>query len=468
MRNFLIISMFFLSGIAYSQTLKSLIDSLIFTLPASSEISVYAYDPMTQEPIYRKNINESLTPASNLKLFTMASSLKNFGIDYQFTTALFSTDQDFYDSTLNGDLYIKGFGNSAMTINQVDSLAHELKKLGIYHITGNIIADDSYLDNNYDRSEWIVDENSNVAVPPVSALVIDRNMMILRLRTVGKDKAPLTYEVYPDIKYIDVDMSARITRFRSHPRIVSNFTDDKINISVSGGLKKQRYAKRYAVYPDNPALYTAMVFADRIEKEGIQIDGKPLAATLFADTNTKLLSVSSSIGSLLAKMGKNSDNFTSECMFKSLGAIYSGRQGNSFYATQALMSMINDELAITDSISIVDGSGISRFNKLTTSAIVSLLEYVYMDDQIFETFYNSLTIAGYDGTLKERLIGTEAESKFRGKTGTLNGVSAVSGYLTTVSGNDLIISILMEFSEKGSAVHKDIQNKIIELLAKYY
>ncbi len=89
---------------------------------------------------------------------------------------------------------------------------------------------------------------------------------------------------------------------------------------------------------------------------------------------------------------------------------------------------------------------------------------MYFDLLHFDDFYNSLSIAGVDGTLRGRLIGTTAENNFRGKTGTLNGVSSLAGYLATPTGDDLIITIMFEFTKGGWGYYRDIQDQIISLL----
>jgi D-alanyl-D-alanine carboxypeptidase len=95
-----------------------------------------------------------------------------------------------------------------------------------------------------------------------------------------------------------------------------------------------------------------------------------------------------------------------------------------------------------------------------------LLEYIYLDIEHFDFFYNSLSIAGRDGTLEDRMYESAAYENFRGKTGTLNGVSSISGYLTTKSNKDLIVSMLMNFSSKGQNYYRSIQDKIISYLAE--
>ncbi len=150
----------------------------------------------------------------------------------------------------------------------------------------------------------------------------------------------------------------------------------------------------------------------------------PLTAQLLLEEKIELRE-------LIKIINKNSNNFLAECLFKTIGAVASSKQGNSFYSTQAILTFIEDNGIYSEGTSIVDGSGISRFDQITVGAIVGLLERMYFDIKNFDDYYNSLSIAGVDGTLNERMYNTTAENNFRGKTGTLNGVSSLSGYLET-------------------------------------
>ncbi len=96
-----------------------------------------------------------------------------------------------------------------------------------------------------------------------------------------------------------------------------------------------------------------------------------------------------------------------------MGAETSGKQGNSFYATQAVLNFIDDHGIFSKGTSVVDGSGISRFDQITVGAIVGTLEEMYFDLKHFKDYYNSLSIAGVDGTLESRMIGTKAENNFQ-------------------------------------------------------
>lgn len=222
--------------------------------------------------------------------------------------------------------------------------------------------------------------------------------------------------------------------------------------------------RAYYTSIENPSLNASVLLKEKLLSSGISINGvsvtgvTPEAAVLVSEKNIFLRD-------LIKYINKNSDNFLAECLFKTIGAESSKVQGNSFYSTQAILSYIEDHGIYQKGTAIVDGSGISRFDQVTTGAIAGLLEQVYFDLRIFDDFYESLSISGIDGTLRGRFIGTPAEKKFRGKTGTLNGVSSLSGYLTTKSGNDLVISIIFEFTRGGANIHRQVQDDIIEFLS---
>jgi len=387
------------------------IKELISEVPAGTKSAIMIYNPLIEDTIISINSSASMIPASNTKLFTTAVALELLGGDYSLSTKILSDDNDFSDGIIEGNIYIKGFGNSTFESADLDSLVNNLYQSGLRKITGDVVGDDTYFDNVYSRDDWINEERSNVKLPPISALVIDRN---------------------------------RTTVIRK---------------------KRNRY-RTYFVNINNPPLFAAERLKQTLTSHGIEVDGKP--RSLQAPDSTKNLGESAiTLRELLQKINKRSDNFFAECLFKTIGAVYSGQQGNSFFSTQAILSYIQDNGIYSEGTQIVDGSGISRFDLVTARAITGLLEKIYFNIKNYKDFYNSLSIAGVDGTLKDRMVGTLAENNFRGKTGTLNGVSSVSGYLTTADGDDLIVCIMFEFTKGGAGKYRDIQDRIIELLTTW-
>ena len=390
-----------------SEEIRSRIQAVIDRLPASTKASILIYQPLTGDTIYSVNHKLSMIPASNVKLFTTATALEIMGSDYELSTQILSDDNELSDSVVNGNIFIKGLGNSTFTTEDLDSLVGVLKHLGIKNVTGNIVGDDKFFDDVYVRDDWITDERANVTLPPISALVIDRNTKIVQRKRWGR-------------------------------------------------------WRRYKVNIDNPPKYIAEMLKNKLLDSGITVIGNVQTGKTPSTANM-ICQSTISLHRLLSLINKHSDNFLAECLFKTIGAVSSGKQGNSFFSTQTILSFIEDNAIYSKGSSIVDGSGISRFDQITVGAIVGLLSKMYFDLQNFEDFYNSLSIAGIDGTLEDRMDSGEYIN-FRGKTGTLNGVSSLSGYLTTKNDDELIVSMIFEFNRGGARTYRNIQDRIIAIL----
>ena len=393
------------------EVIRNRIESLLDNLPKGTIAGILIFNPLTEDTIYQLNYTHSMIPASNTKLFTTATALSIMGGNYPLKTVLFTTDKDIKDGVIDGDLFIKGFGNSVLTSDDIDTMVIELKAKGIKKVTGNIVGDDSYFDEVYTRDDWIRDEKANVKLPPISALVVDRNRTIVYRR-------------------------------------------------------RGRYKRRYVAYVKNPPLNAAIILKNKLKGQNIDVDGRAVKGV----TPSNVIQLAESkilLKDLITQINKHSDNFLAECLFKTIGAVTSGNQGNSFYSTQAILKFIKDNGIYSDGTAVVDGSGISRYDQITPGAIVGLLEKMYFDLVHYKDFYNSLSIAGVDGTLRHRLNDTFAENNFHGKTGTLKGVCSLSGYLTTRSKDELILSIFFDFKHRGENYYRNIQDEIVKILTDW-
>ncbi len=399
--------------------IKSRVEEALERLPGSTITAILVYNPLTRDTIYSLNSKLPVIPASNTKLFTTSVALSVMGNDYHLSTKILTTDKNYKDGIINGNLYIKGYGNSLFTTEDLIDMVKKLKSIGIKEVKGDIVGDDSFFDELYTRSDWINDERENLHLPAISALVINRNRTLVKRR-----------------------------------------------IQVRRGKKRYYRTVYYSKNISSPPLYAAELLTEKLRGDGIKVTGKfkkgvaPDSVITLADSYTELKD-------LIQVINKHSDNFLAECLFKTLGAVETGEQGNSFYSTQTIIKFLKDNGIYSEGTSLVDGSGISRFDQVTVSAIVGLLEKVYFDLSHFQDFYNSLSVAGIDGTLRHRMMGSAAENNFHGKTGTLNGVSSLSGYLTTKNGVELIVSMIFQFKSGGTRLHREVENKIVEILSDW-
>lgn len=466
-RIILILFIAFTSTISFGKKtgdVQSRIDDVLRSIPYGTKYGVMVYNPVTKDTLYSRNILEPIKPASNTKLYTTGAAFALMGGDYQLATKLLTDDKDLTDGVINGDLYIKGFGNSLLTDRDVDSMVSQLLNLGIRRITGKVIGDDSFFDDLYNRKDWIEEATSD-ALPPVSAIVINRNRIQFNLSAASKVGGKASFNFSPYCSLIRVTSNVKTTRSKTRISISQSYSSSKYEFLLSGRIRRKSRVIWYSAEIKNPPLFIAYLLQDKLLRAGITVSHKPARGEAPEKTE-ELASRAVTLRELSKIINKHSDNFLSECLFKTIGAVYSSSQGNSFYAIQAISEFMKRYSIYSEGTVINDGSGLSHSNLVTVGGIVNLLDRIYFNPQLYIDYYNSLSIAGVDGTLRSRMIGTAAENNFRGKTGTLNGVIALSGYLTVKGKPDLIVSLVFEYDRGSPHKYRYIEDRIIAALAE--
>ena len=203
-----------------------------------------------------------------------------------------------------------------------------------------------------------------------------------------------------------------------------------------------------------------------MEEAGIQANAQSKEQGARGKEQPKTVyTIQHDIDVLLETMMKESDNIYAECLFYQTAATV-GKKGagrkQGAQRTEELLKRIGLE---PSRYQIADGSGLSLYNYVTPEMLVALLGYAWRTPDIKEHLLPSLPIAGFDGTLKRRMIGTEAEGNVRAKTGTVTGVSALSGYLTTANGHTLAFSIINQ-GIPSAATGRTFQDKVCQELCR--
>jgi len=177
----------------------------------------------------------------------------------------------------------------------------------------------------------------------------------------------------------------------------------------------------------DPALGAALAFRAALLRTGISVAGRAL--TGVADDEAEPLATIESVPlqQILRFMDHESDNFTAELLLKQLGASLS-YQGTTATGAAVVRQLLAEQQIPLAGVRIADGSGLSRLDRLTANAVVTMLRASWLDDDLREILLSSLPLAGRSGTLGTRMRGTAAAGRVRAKTGTLNEASALSGY----------------------------------------
>lgn len=244
---------------------------------------------------------------------------------------------------------------------------------------------------------------------------------------------------------------------------IAGARDQRQVIQVSGGLSAGR-SMSYRYEMKNPPLVVAGIVYNRLRAHGIAIKGRAVSG-VTPQRFKLLVQQERPLTQVLSQMLKHSDNYLAEFVFKMIGASAGGHEETAKHSVEKIARRMSISQIPFGLCVINDGSGLSRANCLSASALTGILTATYRDQKVFPAFYSAMSIAGIDGTLRRRMKGTCAEGNVHGKTGTLRNVSALTGYATTKDGEVIAFAMLMNGGNHGA--YKAVQDKVAERLASF-
>jgi serine-type D-Ala-D-Ala carboxypeptidase/endopeptidase (penicillin-binding protein 4) len=406
-------------------------------------------------------------PASNQKIVTSAAALRILGANYCFRTIVYRAG-DIHAGTLHGDIIIKGYGDPLLRLTDLDEIADALRLFGIREIDGNIVVDDSYFDAVHWPSGWMWDDEPNSYVPYISALSINSNVVRL---SVGRDAEPggtLAVEIDPPTTYIQyelaVDHGQRVGD--DELRIIPDRLSGNDRYLIKGDPQKLRLPRTFTVTVRDPAVFAGYLLYDKLADRDIRASGSVIRGDR-SPSAIPLIQINTPLDSVLHAMNKTSDNLAAEAVWKTLSAEVFGPPGTGGGGQKAVRMALEEYGIESSHFNLIDGSGVSFYNLVTMRAIANLLVRLREDGDSFPLFYNSLSVMGVDGTLVRRAMHSPARGRVRAKTGTLTGVSSLSGYIETYSDEMLVVAMSFQNFTIPSGRYRQIQDEICELLLHF-
>ncbi len=448
--------------------LRNAIDAVLSdSLFTATNASIKVVSLNTGEVLYDRDSKLLMRPASNMKLFTTAAALHTLGRAYQFRTCIFA-DSLTADGIVHGDLYLKGFGDPDLRISDLDSAAIQLRSSGIREIAGDVIGDNSYFDDLEWGNGWMWDDEPDPDVMFISALSVNKNCVTVTVSPTPAPSDSVLVSCDPPTPFVTIQKSATTVgdSARAPLRISRLFMERLNTVTVSGQVRAGDGFHQQRVSVWKPELYAAQLLKESLQRNGIYVLGQPGIGPT-PPTARSIWEKDRSLESVVLAMNKSSDNLSAENILKAVGARERGTPGSARNG----ISVVNGFLATlgfdTTAHSIVDGSGVSHYNLVSVDELVRLLTVARQDHDIFPVLYASLPLAGVDGTLQNRMVGTAAEGNLRGKTGTLSGVSSLSGYVTTRDGELLAFGMTMQNFVLPTRYFQSEQDRIGALLARF-
>ncbi|WAP56366.1 D-alanyl-D-alanine carboxypeptidase/D-alanyl-D-alanine endopeptidase [Streptomyces sp. S465] len=418
--------------------------------------------------LYRHRPDDRLMPASNTKLFTSAAAMGLLGPDHRFRTDVL-TDGSRRGHTLRGDLYLRGTGDPTMLAADYDRLAKSVADAGVTEVTGRLIADDTRFDAQRVGRSWAADDESSYYAAQISALTLapdtdyDAGSVIVEVTPGAAPGDRPKTTVTPPNAYVRIDNRATtgsggLTVERRH---------GTNTITVSGSLPAGAAAVKEWVSVWEPTGYATSVFADALHRHGVRVAGPTrLGRATPADARALAAHRSMPLKELLIPFMKLSNNIHAEALTKAIGYEVAGR-GTWDAGLDAIADWLKKQGVDAGAVRQVDGSGLSRMDNIAAGRLSELLLSV-RDQPWYADWYASLPVACapdrfVGGTLRSRMCDTPAAGNARGKTGSLTGASALSGYVTDADGRELVYSVVLNNYLAESV--KSLEDAIVVTLA---
>lgn len=413
---------------------------------ASAHVALAVRDLDGGALLYARNADKSVVPASVLKLVTSAAALDLFGPDATLRTTLETAAELGSDGTLRGDLYLVGRGDPNLSgrfwdgriTAPLEALADGLSAAGVRRVEGRVVGHDGLIPREDRRGEgWAWDDLVWWYGAEVSALSFNDNCADLRVVPATRPGAPVVVERDPPSGYYSVESSAVTVASGSRDDLVLVRELGTNHIRISGSYPLGAGPDRLFVALEDPPRYAATVFAEVLAARGIPVAGGAAASAAPLPKAARTLAghESAPLRVLIQPVNKKSQNLHAELLLRLVG-LRVRADGSARAGLEAEAEFLKRSGVDVSAWALHDGSGLSRSNLVTARGLVELLAAMHRHPHA-QAFRDSLPIAGVDGSLAHRMVGSAARGRVLAKTGGLAGVTALAGYVDARSGRRL-------------------------------
>ena len=415
--------------------------------------------------VYRHDAGLPLTPASNLKLLTTSAALDTLGPGFEFRTQLVSHGGDLIlvgdgDPAFGDAELVTRWGGDVTTVFK--QWAAQLPKVGVKAVARVAVDDTVFDDSEMFHPRWPADQRLNRYEAEVAGVNLNANCLdvFVRPTTFGR---PVVVQTNPRTAYAPVTDDCLTGR--GTMALVRAADENAVTLRGHADAANE---VPLSVTIHDPPLYAATVLAEAVTAAGVKVtgdvrrDATARAAVARGDPAYKVLAVNvTPLPTVMARANKDSMNLYAECLCKRLGASATGGGGGSWVTGTAVVASFLRKVGVpVDQFHLDDGCGLSKSNAVTAAAVTQVLTYDFGGPHA-KVFMDTLAVAGADGTLADRFARTTLKGRVLAKTGTVNGVSCLSGYLHARDGNWYAFSILMNRLSGGG---KPVQERVVRAI----
>lgn len=462
---FLLLSVIVPCTVASESTLPASLRSALDVrqLPDDS-LSIYVEDLATGEVVLDLNSDVARNPASTLKLLTTLVALDVLGPAYKWHTNVYVLG-DVEDGHLRGDLLIEGNGDPYLVTERVWQLLREVRQAGIHQIDGDLLLDDSYFD---------VEEEDPAAFDrqPLRAYNVAPNALMMNFKVVrywfepDHDAKSVRVRLDPPLDNVNVDnrlsLQAGICRgFQRGITISANDAIDKMTFSGKFPSGCNQYAMDRTVLSHNEFAYGLVMSLWR-ESGGV-FAGTWKNAVAPEDVEPIVEFRSLPLADVISRVNKHSNNVMARQILHTLSAEVLGRPGSEEGGRKVVREWLLENGMEFSELAFDNGAGLSRDARITAEDMGSMLRFAWRQPYMPE-YLSSLSLSGLDGTLSRRFRDRTLAGKAHLKTGSMDHVTAISGYLQARSGRRFSVVALQNYEDVHRGPGEEVQEALLRWL----
>lgn len=444
-----------------------------------TRIGIYIYDLDRQQTLVDINGDEPMIPASNMKVLTSAAALQTLGPDFVFRTELRylpggptagprlviigDGDPAFGDATL-----LSRHGLDAEKL--LDAWIQAIAATGVRQFD-QIIVDDRVFDDNFVHSTWPADQLNQWYCAQVTGLIFNNNCLDLLPEPTTPGQTSRV-RIWPDAPIISI--TNRSVTGNADTFWVSRKADSN-ELTFYGKVKSRRSRPINVTLHDTPIFFGELI-RHRLASQGIVVNEviRPAHDAQLPAGQT-LHVIQTTIDQVLDRCNKDSQNLFAESLFKRMGRKVTGQPGSWENGGAAMRMFLRQRLgARSATLSIADGSGMSRENRITARTLSDVIVAMARDPQLNRPFLQSLSVGGKDGTLRNRFTDLKG-TVVLGKSGYINKVSTLSGLVIVTDPNRpqelRTVAFALMFNDFDPPVYvshvRDVQNKLVRMIHEH-
>lgn len=414
------------------------VEDYLSQLPAGANLALMVQKVGSPTPQIDYHGQQMALPASTQKVITALAALLQLGPDFRFTTTLESKG-NVQGGVLKGDLIARFGGDPTLKRQDLRNMVATLKKSGVEKIEGNLLIDTSVFASHDKAPGWPWNDLTQCFSAPPAAAIVDRNCFSISLYS-GQKPGDLAFirvaSYYPVTMFSQVRTLQRGSGEAQYCEL-DVVPGDLNRYILTGCLPQRAEPLPLAFAIQDGAAYAGAILKDELKQAGITYSGTLLRQTQVNDPGTVIASKQSApLHDLLKIMLKKSDNMIADTVFRTIGHARFGVPGTWRAGSDAVRQILRQQAGVDFGNTIIaDGSGLSRHNLIAPATMMQVLQYIAQHDNELN-FISMLPLAGYDGSLQYRagLHQAGVDGKVSAKTGSLQGVYNLAGFITTASG----------------------------------